>query len=122
MTTYTPVWPLHTERLLLRPFEAGDLQALHEMQSDATVVRYLYHDARSLDEVRAALARKIAGVTIAGEGDGLSAAVVVRDTDELVADISLWWVSEGRQQAEVGFVVHPAHQRSEWVTVRRPVG
>jgi RimJ/RimL family protein N-acetyltransferase len=116
MTTYTPVWPMQTERLLLRPFEEGDLRALHEMQSDEAVVRYLYHDTRSLDEVRAVLARKSAGVTVAGEGDGLSAAVVLRDTGELVADVSLWWVSEGHQQAEVGFVVHPAHQRRGYAT------
>ena len=107
---------MHTERLLLRPFEGGDLHALHETQSDEEVVRYLYHDARSIDEVRAVLARKIAGVTIAGEGDGLSAAVVLRETGQLVADISLWLVSEGHQQAEVGFVVHPAHQRRGYAT------
>lgn len=116
MTTYTPVWPMQTKRLLLRPFEEGDLRALHEMQSDEAVVRYLYHDARSLDEVRVVLARKLAGVTVAGEGDGLSAAVVLRDTGDLVADVSLWWVSEGHQQAEVGFVVHPTHQRRGYAT------
>jgi RimJ/RimL family protein N-acetyltransferase len=116
MTTFRPDWPMQTERLLLRPFAEGDLEALHEMQSDEGVVRYLYHDVRSVDEVRAVLARKIAGVTIAGEGDALSAAVVLRDTGQLVADVSLWWVSEGHQQAEVGFVVHPAHQRRGYAT------
>ena len=108
---------MHTERLLLRPFEGGDLHALHETQSDEEVVRYLYHDARSIDEVRAVLARKIAGVTIAGEGDGLSAAVVLRETGQLVADISLWLVSFPRRASEkpmafsrrsaVGSVVRP---------------
>ena len=78
MTAYMPGWPIQTERLLLRPFEEGDLQALYAMQSDQEVVRYLYHDARSLDEVRTALARKIAAVSIAGEGDGVGAAAVKR--------------------------------------------
>jgi FCD domain len=77
-----PIWPMHTERLLLRPFKEGDLAAPHEMQSDEEVVRYLYHDARSLDDVRAALARKIACAAVAGEGDGLSAAAVLRGTGE----------------------------------------
>jgi RimJ/RimL family protein N-acetyltransferase len=116
MSNYAPVWPIQTERLLLRPFEEGDLRALHEMQSDAEVVRYLYHDRRSLDEVRISLARKVASIAVTGEGDGVSAAVILRDTGELVADISLWCLSEGHKQAELGFVVHPAHQRKGYAT------
>lgn len=116
MTTYTPAWPIQTERLVLRPFEEGDIEALYAMQSDEEVVRYLYHDARSLDEVRAALERKIAAVSIAGEGDGVGAAAILRDTGELVADLSLWCVSEGHAQGELGFVVHPAHQRRGYAT------
>jgi RimJ/RimL family protein N-acetyltransferase len=116
MTAYMPAWPIQTERLLLRPFEDGDLQALYAMQSDDEVVRYLYHDPRSLDEVRTALARKIAAVSIAGEGDGVGAAAVLRDTGEVVADLSLWCVSEGHEQGEMGFVVHPAHQGRGYAT------
>jgi RimJ/RimL family protein N-acetyltransferase len=86
------------------------------MQSDEAVVRYLYHDVRALDEVRAALARKIAAVWIAGEGDGLGVAGVLRDTGELVVDLSLWCVSEGHSQGELGFVVHPAHQGRGYAT------
>ena len=113
---YTPDWPMHTDRLLLRPFEEGDLDVLHVMQSDEEVVRYLYNDVRSLEEVRVSLARKMASLSIAGEGDGVTAAVIVRDTGELVADVSLWLVSEGHEQGEVGFVVHPAHQRHGYAT------
>jgi RimJ/RimL family protein N-acetyltransferase len=116
MTAYMPAWPIQTERLLLRPFEEGDLQALYAMQSDEEVVRYLYHEARSLDEVRSALARKIAAVAIAGEGDGVGAAAVLGETGEVVADLSLWCVSEGHAQGELGFVVHPAHQGRGYAT------
>lgn len=107
---------MHTERLLLRPFEESDLQALHTMQSDEEVVRYLYHDVRSLDEVRVSLGRKMGSISIKGEGDGVTAAVILRDTGELVADVSLWLVSEGHEQGELGFVVHPAHQRKGYAT------
>jgi RimJ/RimL family protein N-acetyltransferase len=122
MTLYTPNWPMQTDRLTLRPFEEGDLQALYEMQSDEDLVRWLYYDTRTLDEVRSALARRIAGVAVAGEGDGLAAAVVLRDTGELVADISLFWISEGHAQGEIGYTVHPAHQRRGYATeAARPV-
>ncbi|HVC03125.1 MAG TPA: GNAT family N-acetyltransferase [Candidatus Acidoferrales bacterium] len=113
---YAPDWPMQTDRLLLRPFAEGDLSTLHVMQSDEEVVRYLYHDVRSLDEVRVSLARKMGSLSIAGEGDGVTAAVILRDTGELVADVSLWLVSEGHEQGELGFVVHPAHQRRGYAT------
>jgi RimJ/RimL family protein N-acetyltransferase len=116
MTVFRPDWPIHTQRLLLRPFEERDLEALHAMQSNEEVVRYLYFDARALDEVHTSLTRKITQTAIAGEGDGLSAAVVLRETGEFVADVSLWLVSEAHEQGEVGFVVHPAHQRSGYAT------
>lgn len=116
MNKYKPTWPIHTERLLLRPFEDGDLQAMYAMQSNEDVVRLLYYEVRSLDEVRASLARKIAALEIAGEGDGVGVAVVLRDTGELVADLSLWCISEGHSQGELGFVVHPAHQRKGYAT------
>ncbi len=116
MTAHVPIWPIYTERLLLRPFDEGDLEALYAMQSDEEVVRYLYHDARSLAEVRSALARKIAAVAIEGEGDGLGVAAVLHETGELVADVSLWCVSEGHEQGELGFVVHPAHQGRGYAT------
>jgi RimJ/RimL family protein N-acetyltransferase len=116
MTAHAPGWPIHTDRLLLRPFVETDLQAMHAMQSDEEVVRYLYQDARSLDEVRAALVRKISAASIAGEGDGIGAAVVLRETGEVVADMSLWCVSEGHAQGEIGFTVHPAHQRKGYAT------
>ena len=51
-----PEWPLATDRLLLRPFEPGDLDALYEMQSDEKVVRYLYFGTRTREEVRDPLA------------------------------------------------------------------
>ena len=55
-------------------------------------------------------------VAIAGEGDGIGAAVVLRETGEVVADMSLWCVSEGHAQGEIGFTVHPAHQRKGYAT------
>ena len=48
----SPAWPFHTERLVLRPFEGDDLDALHAIHSDAGVARWLYNDPRLLEETR----------------------------------------------------------------------
>jgi RimJ/RimL family protein N-acetyltransferase len=112
----SPDWPLETERLRLRPFEAGDLDALYTIYSDADVVRWLYRDAHTLDEVRALLDRKIAGAVLRIEGDWLSAAVVLRAGGDVVGDVSLLWASEGHRQGELGFAFHPAHHGKGYAT------
>jgi RimJ/RimL family protein N-acetyltransferase len=114
-----PGWPLRTERLLLRPFRPDDLDALYVMQSDEAVARWLYNEPRTLEETRELLARKVGGDVLRGEGEWLSAAVVLGATDELVADVSLHWTSVAHRQGELGFVVHPSHQ-GKGTRPRRP--
>ena len=75
-----PDYPLETERLLLRPFERGDLEALHAMHSRGDVARWLRWGPRSRDEVRAVLDRKVAARSIREDGDPLSLAGVLRET------------------------------------------
>jgi RimJ/RimL family protein N-acetyltransferase len=119
---YAPGWPLETARLRLRPFVPGDLEAVHAIHGDADNARWLYHDARTLEETRELLARKVAGATVRGEGEWLSAAVVLHETGELIGDISLLWASEVHRQGEIGFVFHRAHHGRGYATeAARPV-
>ncbi|MEO9177168.1 MAG: GNAT family N-acetyltransferase, partial [Gaiellales bacterium] len=116
-----PAWPLETERLRLRPFELDDLDVLHEIYSDAGVVRYLYEERRSRDELVPVLERKRAKTGLTTEGDGLSAAVTLRETGQVVGDVSLFWLSERHRQVELGFVMHPAwHGRGYATEAARP--
>jgi RimJ/RimL family protein N-acetyltransferase len=101
--------PIVTERLHLRPFEPGDLDALVAIHGDPDVVRYLYFDVRDRDELRGVLAEKQRRVALTKEGDGLNLAAVLREGGELVADVTLFWRSEQHRQGEVGYIVHPAH-------------
>jgi RimJ/RimL family protein N-acetyltransferase len=114
-----PDWPLETERLVLRPFAHKDLDALYATYSDGDVVRYLYNDPRTYDEARELLARKTAGTELTAEGDWLGAAVVARDTDSVVGDVAMQWVSEEHKSGEIGFVFdlrREAHLvENEWV-------
>jgi RimJ/RimL family protein N-acetyltransferase len=122
MGTSTPAWPLETERLRLRPFELGDLDVLHEIYSDAGVVRYLYEEPSSRAELVRALERKRARTGLSAEGDGISAAVSLRETGQVVGDVSLVWTSEAHRQAELGFVMHPAwHGRGYATEAARPL-
>jgi RimJ/RimL family protein N-acetyltransferase len=113
---HEPAWPIETARLVLRPFEPSDLEALHAIHGDEENARWLYNDARTLEETRELLALKTAGSALRGEGEWLSAAVALRATGELVGDVSLQWVSEAHRQGELGFIFHRAHQGSGYAT------
>ena len=111
-----PAYPLETERLLLRPFTAGDLDALLAIQSRDDVTRYLYWDPRTAAEVREVLDRKVRSTAIVAEGANLSLAAVLRESGELIGDCSLRWVSAEHRQAEIGFIFHPDHHGRGYAT------
>jgi RimJ/RimL family protein N-acetyltransferase len=104
----TPDWPIETERLVLRPYEEGDFDALHELYSDEDVVRWLYYGPATVDETRARLARKIAAGELTSSS-GPQAAVLLHD-GTYVGDISLWLTNVEHRTAEIGFSILPRHQ------------
>jgi RimJ/RimL family protein N-acetyltransferase len=114
--SFAPVWPLETERLVLRPFEPGDLDALYAIHSDESNARFLYNEPRTREQVAELLERKISGSSIGAEGEWLSAAAVLRATGDLVCDASLLWANEAHKQGEIGFIAHPAHHGHGFAT------
>jgi RimJ/RimL family protein N-acetyltransferase len=108
--------PLETERLLLRPFTTGDFDALYAYQSRPDVARYLLWEARTEDEVRAALEKKVSASAIHAEGDFLALAVVLREKGVIVGDFVLKYLSEEHRQGEIGYVIHPAHHGLGYAT------
>lgn len=107
--------PIETERLLLRRFEPGDLEAL-SYRSDPTVVRYLYWDVQTEDQVREALDAKIAATAIQTEGDFIALAAILKDSGVMVGDLILQMVSQEHGQGEVGFIMDPAHHGKGFAT------
>ncbi len=108
--------PIATERLVLRPFAPNDFEALFSYQSRPDVATWLPWTARDEDEVRVALGKKLASVAIADEGDVLALAITRKDTDELVGDVILEFVSAEHRLGEIGYIVHPDHQGLGYTT------
>ena len=104
-----PDYPVRTARLVLRPFTAGDLAALHGFHRLPEVARYLYNEPRDRAEVSVLLEARIKASTLVGEG-ALNLAADLAETGELVGDCTLFWRSRVHQQGEIGFVFHPAYQ------------
>jgi RimJ/RimL family protein N-acetyltransferase len=99
--------PIRTDRLVLRPFDHGDLEGLFDMQSRPEVARYLYWEPRTRAEVSATIEQKIACRRIVGEGDVLSLAVNMADGGPAIGDLMLRYSSAAHGQAEVGYILHP---------------
>jgi RimJ/RimL family protein N-acetyltransferase len=102
--------PIETERLILRAFAPDDLDGLHAMRSRPDVVRYLYGEARTREEVADALAERMTQTTLERDGDMLALAIERREDGRLIGDLSLWLRSAHHRQGEIGFVVHPDAQ------------
>jgi RimJ/RimL family protein N-acetyltransferase len=100
-----PDYPLETARLTLRPYVAGDLDALHDIQSRPEVTRYLLYDARDRDQVRKVLDERMQADLI--ERDALNLAVVLPETGALIGDVVLFLRSQEQRQGEIGYVFHP---------------
>jgi RimJ/RimL family protein N-acetyltransferase len=111
-----PAYPIETERLLLRPFASGDLDALARINGDPEVVRYLYYGVRGPDELREALAEKMQLTELAQAGDRLNLAAVLAASGELVGDVSLAWRSAEHRQGEIGYLLDPAHAGNGYAT------
>src|SRR4051794_30297925 len=112
----SPDYPIATERLLLRPFEPGDLDALVKIHADPDVVRYLYWGVRDRDALSRVLEEKATRTVLAREGDGLNLAVVAADGGALVGDVTLFWRSEEHRMGEVGYIFDPAHAGRGYAT------
>ena len=103
-----PDFPTETERLRLRPFEAGDHAALLALHEREDVTRYLPSGVRDAEGVRELLARKMAGLRLEEQGDELNLAVLLRDDDRFAGDVMLFHRSTTHRAAEVGYVFDPA--------------
>lgn len=104
-----PEYPIKTERLILRPFTADDIDDLYDIHSRPEVARYLYWEPRDLETTRQVLERKIRASVLGVEGEALQLAVELPEAGKVVGDVLLIWVSREHRQGEVGYVFHPGH-------------
>jgi RimJ/RimL family protein N-acetyltransferase len=112
----SPSYPIETERLILRPLVAADLDAVHEIESREDVTRWLYHEPRTRPETEAWLAAQLSSTRIEREGDALQLAVAHAERGELLGYALLMFRSAGHRQGEIGYVLHPRHSGHGYAT------
>ncbi|MDQ3613655.1 MAG: GNAT family N-acetyltransferase [Chloroflexota bacterium] len=108
--------PVETDRLLLRPYEEGDLDAIADLLSIPEVMRYLFEEPLSREEAAATLHRRIPMRKIEQEGDRLALVVTLRESGTVIGTVNLTLRSEEHRQGEIGYVFHPDHQGRGYAT------
>ena len=101
---------IETERLRLRPFEAGDLPAFAAYRSHPDVARYQSWDTTfSLTDAERFLAEQNA-VTFAQPGEWFQLAAVDRVSGELCGDCAVRVCADQPATAELGVTLAPQRQ------------
>jgi RimJ/RimL family protein N-acetyltransferase len=113
-----PTYPIATERLHLRPLDpATDVDAVHAYQSREDVCRYIPYFPRTREQIAERLADpERTRSTFDKEGQVISLAMVLRETNQLVGDVVLMWHSAEHQGGEIGYVINPDFQGNGYVT------
>lgn len=104
-----PAYPIETARLRLRPVRESDLDDLFVYHADADALRYMYWQARNLEETRAVVEKRQTQAAWTTEGEPLVLAAALRETDRVIGELFLIWRSEANRQGELGFVFNPAY-------------
>jgi len=111
-----PEYPLRTDRLFLRPFIRGDVDAVHAYRSREDVARYLLDGPLSRDECAMAVQQRIGEVALRDDGDRIVLAVDLAEEDALIGEISLILRDLDAGQAELGWIFDPLHQGRGYAT------
>lgn len=101
--------PIETDRLILRPFERGDVEALATYHALPSVQRYVFSRCRDRAEVAEALTIMRGHVALQRPGDTLTLAMIRKGDRQLIGHVSLHWSDATAGQGEVRFVINPAY-------------
>lgn len=104
-----PSYPVHTERLTLRPHRADDLDDLLRFHSDPEVVRYTPWPVRDRAATAAALKAKIDQGVLSEPGQWLVLAVELTESSTVIGEVLLKWASAEHRQGELGFAFAREH-------------
>ena len=112
---FEPKYPIRTERLVLRPYSAADVDALYSYHRLPEVARYLETEPRSRAEVQAVVTQRTSARVLTAEGQALCLVAELAGRGQagqgqVVGDCVLFWRSREHQRGEIGYIFHPACQ------------
>lgn len=116
MELNSPGSQLLTEHLIIRPMTMADEPDLYEYQSLPEVVKYIPWPARTLEQVREALAKSIAESKFNNEGDYGLLGIELKSSKKVIGQLALMFRSAENQTAEFGYVLNPNYSGHGYAT------
>jgi RimJ/RimL family protein N-acetyltransferase len=107
---------LKTERLILRPFERSDLDAVLGYYSLPEVQRYLDWKARDTTQAKTAFEAMRKQKRLTRPGEILTLAIVRKADGAVTGHVSLRWTDATAGQGEIRFAIAPAFRRNGYAT------
>lgn len=104
---FVPDYPILTERLALRPFTRGDVDAVYAYRCRADVATFLFDEPLSHESVAEAIHQRISQVAMEDEGDKIILAAELRNGGGLIGEVSLILRSVLSRQGEIGYIFNP---------------
>ncbi len=107
---------LHTQRLLIRNFNASDLEAFLAYRNDPEVAKYQSWSLPYTREKAEAFIREMQDVHAPKQGDWLQLALELKETGAMIGDVAFGVKVDDARQATVGFTIASAHQKKGYAT------
>lgn len=104
---FEPTLPIETERLCLRAFTRGDVDAVFGYRSREDVARFLSDEPMSRQTCAEIVAMRTTQTRWAEEGDKIVLAVERLSDRAMIGEVSLILRSLSARQGELGYVFHP---------------
>ena len=99
---------IETNRLILRPFQLSDHADMLEYQSNPEVTKYIPWPTRTSEQVMEALEKGLSATKIENQGDSLLLSIQLKESQKVIGQTNLHFVSEKNKYAEFGYVINPA--------------
>jgi RimJ/RimL family protein N-acetyltransferase len=113
---YAPGYPIETERLILRPFTRGDVDAVFAYRQRDDVARYLFDEPMSRESCAEAVQGRTTQTEFEEEGDKIFLAVERRQDLAMIGEVSLILRNEVARQAEIGYIFNPDYHGHGYAT------
>ncbi len=106
---FTPFPFLETDRLRLRQVIVNDAPHILFLRSDVQVMKYI--DRKPAVTIQDALDLIEKVETALKNNEGITWAITLKGSSELIGTIGFWQIEKENHRSEIGYLLHPAHQR-----------
>jgi RimJ/RimL family protein N-acetyltransferase len=101
---------IYSERLILRQVRMEDAEAIHSYLSLPEVAKYSPVERKTIEEIIAFL-EPLVSVEPETPGTWFAMAIILKESDQLIGNVSLRFPEKETYQVELGIAINPAYQK-----------